>query len=463
MKKSIEDKILEELIDKVIDKDRDINERYETEALKNATLEVLTEMTNLSEEEIQAMENEIRKNLSKKSKRRKVFYILSSLVFVSLFLLILIILSRERYENELVFVEDFNDNSNGWKLYNDYLYNKYLEDGKYIFSTGEAGQCFEHNLDLEFPKQFTAEITTNLIKENKETYGIKLSTPNNMTCTFDLHPDNKTFFDLYSRSEKKKWVSFPVLTGNGKNSVVQKIIVDPYEPRSSIHHYKKGVIRYYVNNKLIEEGGWSKYAQNYKNLSLYVCGIQTVSFDHIKITDNSTGEVVIDNPFSKFKDMLEIGNRYHVLSSIENGFYHFKTGNNENSVITKIFYELNGKTKIKLKSRLTEGENSSYGLILKADDNNYYSFELKPNGNACFKKNMTGKNELITDHIKTGLKNIKDKDVVQTIFLNGNEIELFINDKLVLKEKHTIKELNYIGFKLRGKQSVVFDKLEVWD
>jgi hypothetical protein len=71
MKQSKEEKILQELIDKVIEKDRDIQNRHEDEALRNATLETLTDMTELSVNEIKAIEREIRDKFKKNAKRNQ--------------------------------------------------------------------------------------------------------------------------------------------------------------------------------------------------------------------------------------------------------------------------------------------------------------------------------------------------------------------------------------------------------
>lgn len=469
MKTGIEEKILQELIDKVIEKDRDIKNRHEEEALKYATFESLNEMTELSSNEIKAMEKEIRRSVFKKKKRQKKIRILIGIIAVTFLTLLYVFVIRGNYKNEIVFTEDFDNNLNGWKTYNDFIFNKYVEDGKYIFSTDENEQSFSHKLNLILPLRFTAEITSTLIKGNQETYGVKINMAYQKSFEFALHPDNKTYVYSRYKSDNNPWVKFPVITEQGKSTITQKIVSAPlpkekiFNPFKGIYVYlyKEGTYKYYVNDKFIEE---QKYKDPVRGMiSLFVSGSQSVSYDRLKITDNSTGRIIFDGPFGDLKDLLQTQMDYNVMSSVENGTYLFKANKEDTCFRSSIPYKLKKKTKVKLNSRWLGGETQYYGLILEKDKDNFYAFELKSDGKACFEKQINGKNEMFFDNIETGIENIQETDVTQTLFLNGKHIELYVNDKLIFKERHTLKRLNNVGFRVCGSQQVAFNKLEIWD
>jgi hypothetical protein len=460
MKRSNEEKILKELIDKVIEKDRNIKERHEEDALLNATFETLQEMTELSAQEIKQMEKDIRLKMKKRAKIKTIIYSASAVFIILLLLVLFITGNKESYENKLVFKEEFNNNSNKWKLLKDFSYDKYIEEGKYIIKTGENEHCFDHKMKLQLPERFTLEVTTNCIEAGNETYGIRLKTGNFNEFSFHLHPDNKTFIDPSVTSRGKLWVQFPVATEKGKKTVVQKIDAAPI-PRESVYDQQMGKIKYFVNDAFIEEKFYSLPETG--NMTLFVCGSQSVSFDHIKLTNNSSGKVLVNGPFGELKEMLPARFEYYAISTLENGQYIFKTDKKGKCFKSTIPYPLNNKTKIKLKSCWIGGETYNYGIIAETDDENYYAFELKSDGTACFIKHVKGENDVFTDDIETGLGNLKDKEVTQTFFINGDEIELFLNDQFILKHTHTLKELKKIGFRVCGTQQVAFDHLEIWE
>ena len=187
MKKSLEEKLLNELIDRVIQKDRDIENRHEETTIKNANKEALIEMTDLSIDEINKIENDIRKEFSKKPKKLYlIFIVLVILLIVSGIFIYKSIESNRfkdktlfdsnRYKNQLAFVENFDDNSTGWEILDDYIYRKYFEDGKYIFMTNQEGKSFEEKLDLKFPKIFTVEITSTWLGGDYDSYGVRFQT-----------------------------------------------------------------------------------------------------------------------------------------------------------------------------------------------------------------------------------------------------------------------------------------------
>jgi hypothetical protein len=68
-------------------------------------------------------------------------------------------------------------------------------------------------------------------------------------------------------------------------------------------------------------------------------------------------------------------------------------------------------------------------LVAEVNASTYYAFELKSNGKACFTKSVDGHKEVFLDDIETGNKELKEKDIEQSLFINGDSLELYIQDK----------------------------------
>ena len=473
MKKNLEDKLLQELIDRVIQKDRDIENRHEDTAIKNADKEALIEMTDLSVDEINKIEKDIRLEFRKKPK--KIFLLIIVLIILlilsSIFIYKYFISDRSesdqfesnQYKDELVFEENFDDNNSGWKIHDDFIYRKYFEDGKYIFMTNQEGKCFEEKLNFKFPEIFTAEITSTWLGGDYDSYGVIFQTflhniynPNKVS--YYIHPENKAFFTC-GNSRLDTWVKFPILTDKGKNTHIQKFITRPDPDDGWGARY--GRFKYYVNGKHIDDCIFN-YPFN-ANLRVEVCGSQKVSFDHIKITNDKTGKVVLDSPFGDPEDRLETDTEFRAISSVENGQYIFNTDVKGKCFKSVIPLELKNHTKIKLKSTWLDGEDYYYGLVLESDTGNYYAFELKRDGSAGFIKHKDGINVVFVDDIDTGYSSNGEITIEQTVILLGNKLEYYVNDKLVHSENSSRLSINNIGFRVCGRQSVAFDKLEVWE
>jgi len=150
-------------------------------------------------------------------------------------------------------------------------------------------------------------------------------------------------------------------------------------------------------------------------------------------------------------------------SKIENGQYIFKTNIPGNCNWSTMRTKLRNHSKIALKSTWLSGEDYYYGLILEQDRVNYYAFELRKNGTACFILQEDGMNVIFIDNIETGITNIDNILVEQTVLIKGNKLEYYVNDKLVLTEKHSLSPINSVGLRVCGSQTVAFDKLEVWE
>jgi len=173
--------------------------------------------------------------------------------------------------------------------------------------------------------------------------------------------------------------------------------------------------------------------------------------------------LIFEENFNDNKNHWYLFSEEKSSSQIENGQYIFKTNipGNCNWSATRI--KLRNHSKITLKSTWLSGEDYYYGLILEQDRVNYYAFELRKNGTACFIVQKEGKNVIFIDNIETGITNIENTSTEQTVLIKGNNLEYYVNDKLVLTEKHSLSNLNSVGIRVCGSQTVAFDKLEVWE
>lgn len=466
-----EQKILEELRNQVFKKDADIKKRHEAEELNKATKEGLLEMTELSSKEIDDLEKRVRHEFSQRKKRKIRLYSILIFVFILSVSMLYYYTGPYQYEDKLIFHENFENNINEWDIYDNYEYHRYFEDGKYVFITNENDYCSDDALRMKLPKRFTVEITTTWIKGKYNEYGPKFM------LTFDgyfsfvsLIPKNKTL--VYSNNSNFRYKPKPILLnenpGHASHKYTQKISIKPHRWAGD-PWVRGGDINYTVNDQFVKKIKYSDIGTyGIKNdrkfepkMLISVCGCQTVSFDYIKIRNDITGKIIYDGSFEGLKEYFSPGMKAQKISMIEEGEYIFITDDEGNCHKSVIPYKLKKNTKVSLTSRWLKGENNYYGLVLEQDENNYYAFELKQNGKACFRIHVDGNDETFIDNLETDLTAIKGQSTEQTVFLNGDVIEYYVNDRLILKEYRQLKSINAIGFRVFGSQKVAFGNLKI--
>ena len=468
MKQKIEDKILEELIDRIIQKDREIKNRYEEESIRNATKEVLIEMTDLSGSEINKIEKDIRNSMRAKPRKSYLIYVVILILLIVSVVFLFKYFESNHYKDQLIFEENFDDNDNTWDIFDDFLYRTYFDDSKYTFVTNQKDQCFIENLSIKFPASFTVEVTSTYKGGKYSNYGLRMNLGSTFENTFYLHPENKTYIGFMNNELKESWISFPLLNKNKAQTHIQKITAKPISNKY-INGMPVGQFKYYVNNKFIGEGIYQNPSKS--TIGLIVNGSRKVSYDHIKLFDESSGKLIIDGTFEELKNKPKTKSEFDLMSFIENGQYILRSNIKEECNSTTIPFEIKKHAKIKLKSTWLDGENYYYGLILKSDRANYYAFELKRDGSACFIKHADGKNEVFIDDIDTGVSSDFSSDfssdgkisIEQTVILSGNKLEYYVNEKLVHTEESSRLSISNIGLRVCGRQGVAFDKLEIWE
>ena len=429
MKEKNREQILKELIKQVIKKDQEIEARYEKEAIKNATKEALIEMTEMSLDEINKIESDIiRKNyIEAKIKNRKKNFIITVLIFIFIIIVVGVFIykyyaSKQNFD-KLIFVENFDDNSNNWKIFEYFSFKKYFEDDKFIFETNKSDKCFLAGVNIDLPEMFTMELTTTWIQGRFEKYGFILEDTSQLHASYYLYPENKAYIHtMYDGT----WVKFPITSASGKNTNIQKIVATSTNKESRTFNY-------YVNDLYIDNYNFYDFSVENK-LQLKVCDAQKVSFDFLKITDNKTGKVVLNSSFGDLKNDIEEDMYFKLISSIENGQYIFRTNKKEKCYSSMIFREIKNYAKIKLTSTWLDGENYYYGLKLADKNGDFYTFELKPDGTTSFLKVTDGKTVVFIDNIATSCATYGEAPVEQTVILKNNIIEYYVNDKLEIWE-----------------------------
>ena len=280
MKKTNQDKFLKELIKRVIQKDIDIQNRHEKEAVENATKEALIEMTEMSLEEINEIETRIRlDNFQKQEKRRKriIFIVIISIitvVFVYFYFKNHIkgkVNYKESYKDSLVFDENFNDNSNNWIIYEEETKNSEIKDGQYIFQVKDNKKCKYSMISKRIKANSQIKLTSIWISGEDGFYGLKLEETKKDFYVFEINADRRACIVKQINGKNKiRYFDLDInYFDDGKTSVEQTIIL------------KDKLIEYYVNDELIHVEKDNKLT--IRKIGLSICKYQTVAFDKLQV------------------------------------------------------------------------------------------------------------------------------------------------------------------------------------
>ena len=344
------------------------------------------------------------------------------------------------------------------------------------------------------------KLTSTWLEGENYYYGLKLGDKNGDFYAFEIKPDGKACFIKKINGKNNVYVD-NIATGcatYGKAPVEQTVII------------KGDIIEYYVNDKLV-------HVEKSVRLSIIAiglrhCGRQKVAYDKLEINDIKASLPFIDkikqknqrnliiillilsliagivlyylyiiplkskNDFKKnFKNTLVLeenfndnSNRWEIYNSeerktsFENGRYIFQT-NSDYCTYSTIPLKIKRNAIIKLKSTWLNGKNDFYGLKLEEAGRKYYVFELTPYGKTCFvKKHKEGTKHRFSNS-GIGYFGYGKTLIEQTVILKGRYIEYYVNDKLIHIERSRRLSINRIGFSICKKQTVAFEKLQVWE
>jgi len=280
MKNTNQNKLLKELIKRVIQKDNDIQNRHEKETIENATKEALIEMTNISLEEINEIEKKIHlDNFQKQKKKKKttafiVIISIITLVFVYFYFKNSVkgnVNFKENYKGSLVFDENFNDNSNNWIIYQEETKKSEIKDGQYIFQVRDNKKCKYSMISKRIKPNSQIQLTSTWLSGEDGFYGLKLEETKNDFYVFEINANRRACFFKQSNGKNKiRYFNLDInYFDDGKTSVEQTVIL------------KDKLIEYYVNDELIYTEKNNKLT--IRRIGLSICKYQTVAFDKLRV------------------------------------------------------------------------------------------------------------------------------------------------------------------------------------
>ncbi len=446
MHKKLEEKILEEIRKRVLEKDSELKKQEENKLIRDANIEALTELTTLSKNEVESIAKSVRKEeiANSKKQRKKQIKILTAVLVV-----ILIFAKIFWPEKEVIVIDDFNNNDYKWSIFNKFTYKKNIKDGYYYIETNKNGWCYWDDIPINFPENYDVHVT-NLWKHGTyNSFGLMLSENDDNYVAFLLKPNGRA---SYGTVIKDKWV----YEGDWKNNMGNK--AETKKPNEQIIKVRKNKFEYYINNKLVDKGTINI---NIKNICLSSCGEQLIAFDKVKIVNADTKELVFSDDFEKPSEKWTPSEKLIKHNYLENGELIFKTNDKSCYWSASKKHKISKNCEIELTSTWLSGESSNYGIMIMENDANYISCQLKNDGNARTVTSINSKYTNIGDYTKTQYIGNGSLKHTQKIIIKDEMIEYYVDNELI-----TTVSLSYInpvkiGLRLCGQQSVAFDKLKI--
>ena len=237
-------------------------------------------MTNLSIEEINEIETRIRlDNFQKQEKKKKsITYTVIISIIISVFIYFIYINNikgkvnyKKSFKDSLVFDENFNDNSNNWKIYEDEERNSQIKDGQYIFQVNSNYHCHYSMIPMRIYYNSKIKLKSTWLSGEKGFYGLKLEQTTKDFYIFEINTDGRACF-MKQKDGDSKIRYFNLDTdffGDGETPVEQTVIL------------KGKTIEYYVNDELIHIEKSSRLS--IRKIGLSICKNQTVAFDKLQV------------------------------------------------------------------------------------------------------------------------------------------------------------------------------------
>jgi len=449
MGKHLEKKILEELRKRVLEKDRELQEKANTKDVLSANIEVLSEMTNLNQNEVSKIAQQVRAEMEAeervKRKRLTTILVISGVV---LFIAAIVVFNKMNVTPPLVFEENFDNNNNGWAVFDEYEYNRYLENGSYVHQINQADWCYWDYIEVAFPQKYSVEVKSEWLKGKFDEYGFQLVETNSDYIAFQIKPDGAA---SYAIREGEDWAINESWADNicNKGENVQKVVVNGSN------------FEYYVNDKLFKKG--TLLNTNPIKIGLRVCDKQTVAFQHVTIKNEQTGAVILEETFDNNNNKWEPKMEFEKFSEIKDGMYMITTTVEDfcNWKDIAIPFTSEQDYDLNITSIWKEGEEANYGVMLLVDDDNYISFELQSAGNARAVKSYYGEYNYIGDYVKTGISYNGNNSVTQTIKKRGDSYEYYVNNQLIDAGYLDYMYISRVGVRCCGQQTVYFDKIRI--
>lgn len=459
MNKKNEQKILEELRKRVIEKDRELQERTERSNLIDSNKEALVEMTNLSRNDVDAIEKQIRAEMQVKSakanKRNAWIVVISIVVGLIISKIVINKLNEEPPIPPMHFVEKFDNNNNKWDIFNEFEIKRQIENGYYTFHANKTDWCFWDDIEIDFPNEYSIKLVSKWNRGTYDEYGLMLMESIDNFYTFVIRADGNTAQAIYQSAAWTKLNEWKNVGFSQKNEVVQEIKVNN-------NHFA-----HYVNGILVHEGTF----QNTKMtaFALRICDKQSVNFNSIEVKNTQTGKVLFSDDFEQktANSMWEEKDKTLKESKFENGKYILTTNDVEQcywAVATpKIELPPANMSKYTIRVRMNWilGEDANFGIMLIADDLNYTAFQTRSTGDSRAVRSENNEYVNIPEFIPTGIMSDEKTPIDMIIKVDSNNYDFYINDKLVTSGDFNYMNITYLGLRVCGRQTVAFDEIEI--
>ncbi len=460
MSKKLEDKILEELKKRVLEEEEKLKERKENAENKQALLQALDEVTSLNAQQIKEIEKKIRQEFLLKEQQQAQshrLFLQWGIVGAVVIAIVSYFIFRPTPAPEVILLETFDDNRNGWLIEQPYLYRRTHENNMYVFECNRNDWCYWDNASVNFPQEYTVEVGSIWKEGGKNSdYGFLLLQDNSLFGNFALKSTGEACYQEY---KNKQWANFkfkPVATATGNKENIQKVVV------------KGKNFQYFVNNTFIEEGKISEGITP-KEVALRVCGRQKIAFTFVKIMDNQTGNLLMLERFTKPHPDWEFKEYFDKQYKIENGQYLMNVQDGESCYFSDIPLPPTMEAKsgvsyiLEVDCTWKEGDMKSFGITINDNAKNTVNFNLLPDGKGSVATYEKGTIKSISNWRGGTAQKTDGKTIIhqKVILKNQNEeYEYYVNEQLIERGKIDIS-VNNIGLRSCGKQIVAFDNLKI--
>lgn len=443
MNKKLEDKILEEIRKRVLEVDKELNKRKEEKSIREATKDALAEMTSLSRDEVENIAKKVRNDVLEKRKKRRIWI---AIVIICLFIVGLIEILpalKPKYR----FVEHFDDNHNGWDIFNDFAYDRKINDGKYFIETTKDKWCYWDYIPIALPESYTIELRSIWQSGTYNDFGLGLFQDNDNYLAFRLGADGTV---SYGEIFNDEWV----VTDTWKHNMANK----NKEPNIQQVIVESNILTYNVNGQEYRKANISRY--NLSEIGLRVCDKQKVAFDNLRVMDNKTGELILDEPFDNSANGWTEKRKINKESHFENGKYVFSCDVEDYCYYSSIPIDFQGENyDVSMKSTWQNGETANFGIMLIENDEDFFSFQINNKGEARVVKRYNGKYTYIGNYKATGFESNGENSVEQRIEVRNDEVKYYIGTTLIDKRSISYFRLQELGVRVCGRQTVAFDEI----
>ncbi len=450
MRRKLEEKILEEIRRRVLEKDSELKKKEEDKLVRDSNIEALIELTSLSKKEVENIAKSVRTEKEDIDKKQKKQYIYIGISVSVLILILTIMFWPEPKINEIVIEDNFSNNEYSWSVFNDFKYKRTIKDGYYFIETNVDGYCYWDDVEIDFPKNYDVLVTSIWKRGKFESYGFELNKDDGNYSTFLLKADGTA---AYGKIMGRKWAYENNWKGQKSNTAETK------KSNLQLVEVRGDNFKYYVNNNLVDKG---KFGFKFNKICLRSCGEQLIAFDNLKLINSDNNEIVFEDDFEKPTDKWSPKEKTTKQSFFKDGEYILKVGDADGCHFTvSQKHQISNNCEIELTSTWIGGENADYGIIIMEENQKYISCEMKSDGNVRIVKFINGEYTSINDYTQTkyiGNGNLKH---TQKIVIKDNKINYYIDNEfmqsIALSNIIPIK----IGLRVCEQQTIAFDKIKI--